>query len=1036
MVDIPPALTNAIEEQRVVLFLGAGASQNAKHPNGEQIPQGDNLRNLICKKFLGGKLKERPLYAVAAMATSEAGLTAFQTYIRELFMPFEPAAYHLLIPNFRWRAIATTNFDLIVEKAYERAPTRLQNLVKTVKDGDSFDTRLNKETNPVGFYKLHGCIESYVDSDIPLILGTEQYASYETNRTRFYNRFRDLGFEYPIIFAGYSISDPHIQRILFDLTDPSIPRPPFYLISPRITDIEMRYWNNHRVHAVDATFEDFLGTIDQMIPSAARVLPVGIGGGKLSIRKYYRIAQAAEPPSVANYLATDATHVHSGLTAPLQDPGAFYRGYDKGWGCILQNLDAPRSFSDSVLVDAVLLAEENRRVTELFMLKGPGGNGKSVSLKRIAWEAGATYDQLALYPNGPAGLNIEPLAEIHRLTGERIFLFIDHVALVRNELRELLQASRTRSIPLSVVGAERDNEWNTYCDLLEPFMCQEFPVRYLNEREIDTLLGLLEQHHSLGLLKDRSPEDRAYAFINSAERQLLVALHEATLGVPFEDIVFDEFQRIEPAVARALYLDICALHQFGAPLRAGLVSRTSGIEFEKFQTEFIQPLENIVHVVKDGHSHDIYYRSRHQHVAEIVFNRVLPAAEDKFDLLSRVLKAVNVDYTSDRETFSRLIKGRGIAEIFPNADLGRLFYDRVQQAVPNDPFVSHQRAVFEIQHPGGSLVQAEKEAARAFELNPKSHSIQHTQGEIARRRANETDDPLRKRALRRITREKLSGRVPRLSEYDLNTHARLAIDEFREILDSLDAHDDKPPPNTFLEAAKEAESAIQRGLQMFPESTTLLATEATFREHLDETVRAQRALERAFNLNPRQDWLAVRLARKYQASGDLPKSKGVLEACLRENPSSKLAHLELGRILVTSGDGAAAMEHLRRGFTAGDNHYEAQFWCARELYLQGCFDESDKLFSTLNDRAPGRFRTRAAAAVERDGTRIVYDCSVERKEEGYAFLKLPQFPTNIFASRAESDLVKWDKLYMGAKTTCTLAFNRRGVRATSVSLVS
>ena len=70
MVDIPPALTNAIEEQRVVLFLGAGASQNAKHPNGEQIPQGDNLRNLICKKFLGGKLKERPLYAVAAMATS------------------------------------------------------------------------------------------------------------------------------------------------------------------------------------------------------------------------------------------------------------------------------------------------------------------------------------------------------------------------------------------------------------------------------------------------------------------------------------------------------------------------------------------------------------------------------------------------------------------------------------------------------------------------------------------------------------------------------------------------------------------------------------------------------------------------------------------------------------------------------------------------------------------------------------------------------------------------------------------------------
>jgi tetratricopeptide (TPR) repeat protein len=782
--------------------------------------------------------------------------------------------------------------------------------------------------------------------------------------------------------------------------------------------------------------EDFLGTIDQTIPVAARALAIGIGGGELSIRKHYRVAGAAEPSFVASYLATDATHIHSGLAAPRQDPGEFYRGYDNGWGCILQNLDARRSFSDSVLVDAVLLAEENRRTSELFMLKGPAGNGKSVSLKRIAWEAGVTYDQLALYPASPAGLRIEPLAEIHRLTGKRIFLLVDRVALVRNELRDLLLASRARSIPLSIIGAERDNEWNIYCEQLEPFVRQEFPVRYLNEREIGELLGLLERHNALGLLKDRAPEDRIYAFTKSAERQLLVALHEATLGIPFEEIVVDEFRRIEPAVARSLYLDICALHQFGAQVRAGLISRASGIGFQQFQAEFLKPLENIIHIVNDGHSRDVYYRSRHQHVAEIVFSRALPAAEDKFDLLARVLKAINVDYSSDRETFSRLIRGRGIAEIFPSADLGRLFYDRVQEAAPNDPFVSHQRAVFEIHHPGGSLVLAEAAAARAFELNPNNHSIQHTQGDIARRLANETDDPLRKRALRRITREKLGGEFSRLSEYDLYTRARLAIDEFRELSASLDGSDDKLPPAAFIEAAKEAEMAIQRGLQMFPDNSELLSAEATFREHLDQTARAQQALERAFNLNPRQDWLAVRLARKYQASGDWQNSKRVLDACLRDNPSSKLAHLEMGRVLIASGDSTAAIEHLRRGFTEGDNHYEAQFWYARELFLQGHFAEAEKLFSALNDRAPGRFRTRAAAPVERDQTPIVYDCRVERKEEGYAFLKLPQFPKDVFASRAESDLAEWDKLYTGATAKCALAFSRRGARAISVSFCS
>ena len=340
MVNIPAALIDAIKDQRAVLFLGAGASQQAKHPKGERIPQGDRLRGMICDKFLGGALKDKPLPAVAEYAASETGLSRFQEYIRELFLPFEPADFHLLIPTFRWRAIATTNFDLVIERAYENAPNPLQTLVKAVKNGDSFDTRFNKETDPVGFFKLHGCIDYYTDSEIPLILGNEQYASYDQNRDRFYNRFSDLGHEYPVIFVGYSISDPHVQKILFDLTDSSGRRPPFYLILPRFDEIETRYWARRKVIAIEATFKDFLNTIDQSILPIARAFPVGFGGGELSIRRHYQIAHPSEPSSVTSYLTNNVMHVHSGLVAPMQEPRKFYRGYDNGWGCIVQNLDA------------------------------------------------------------------------------------------------------------------------------------------------------------------------------------------------------------------------------------------------------------------------------------------------------------------------------------------------------------------------------------------------------------------------------------------------------------------------------------------------------------------------------------------------------------------------------------------------------------------------------------------------------------------------------------------------------------------------
>lgn len=1013
-----------------MLFLGAGASRDAGHPDGKKIPQSYKLRDLICDRFLNGELKTKPLGYVVSLAAKQEGIPEFQRYIHDLLLPFEPSDFHLLIPKFRWRAIVTTNLDLIVEKAYESVEKRFQNLVKTVKDGDSFDTRLQEETNPVGFFKLHGCIDHFTDSGIPFVLGNEQYANYKKNRKRFYNRFEDLGHEYPIIFAGYSLSDPHIQELLFDLSDPTIPRPQYYLISPDITDVETEYWAGYRVTVIRSTFQEFLEKINSEIPVLARKLSVDMAGGDLSIRKHYRTAHPEESLSLADYLESDVTHVHSALKASKQDPGEFYRGYDNGWDCILSDLDVRRSFSDSVLVDAVLLSEESRQTVELFMLKGPGGNGKSVSLKRIAWESGVTYDQLVLHTDNSAGLRIEPLSEIYRLTEKRIFLFVDHVALFRDELKTLLERAKQQSLQLTVIGAERHNEWNIYCEELEPFLCQEFSVGHLKKQEIDDLLGMLERHEALGLLKNLTPDERVKAFKKHAERQLLVALHEATLGIPFEDIIFDEFERIEPPTARNIYLNICALHQFGTKVRAGLISRITGIRFEQFRTEFIQPLEKIIYVVQDKRSQNMYYRCRHQHIAEILFNRALVDEGDKFDLLVKLIKEMNIDYSSDLEAFSRVIRGRNIAKMFSDYSLGQLFYDHVQEALPDDGFVLHQLAVFEMRHSGGSLVNAEKAAAQAFKLNPSSRSIKHTQAEIARRMALETEDPLRKRVLRRAVREKIGGNTSRFSEYEYSTHARLAVDEFREHLDSLNG-DNSTQHEVVFDVAKEIETLIQRSLQSYPESAVLLTIESNFKDLLNQKEQARQILERAFRLNPRQDWLAIRLSRRYHDSGDIVNAKRILEECLNDNPSSKIAHFEIGRILSESRD-LGAVTHLRSSFTSGDNNYEAQFWYARELFLQKRFDEAKELFNNLHERAPSRFRRSGGIPVKQGGNLVEYEGSIIRKEGDYAFLKFSEFPENIFASRAESDPGEWNKLYGRANIKCALAFSRRGPRAISI----
>jgi hypothetical protein len=55
-----------------------------------------------------------------------------------------------------------------------------------------------------------------------------------------------------------------------------------------------------------------------------------------------------------------------------------------------------------------------------------------------------------------------------------------------------------------------------------------FDIRYLGKREINALINNLEKYNCLGILKDKPREEQVKAFNETAGKQLLVALHEAT----------------------------------------------------------------------------------------------------------------------------------------------------------------------------------------------------------------------------------------------------------------------------------------------------------------------------------------------------------------------------------------------------------------------------------------------------------------------------------------------------------------------------
>ncbi len=185
---LPPGLAEAVENQRVVLFLGAGASMEARGSNGERPPSSGDLRASLGRRFFRDPLDGYDLMSVADMAISAAGQPVVFEHIKKILEPLQPSAAHLLLPSFRWRALATTNYDLLVERAYGAAEQPVQQVVPLVKNTEPVEERLQSVQRPVLLIKLHGCLNHLHDDSVPLILSHEHYALYARHRDKLFHR--------------------------------------------------------------------------------------------------------------------------------------------------------------------------------------------------------------------------------------------------------------------------------------------------------------------------------------------------------------------------------------------------------------------------------------------------------------------------------------------------------------------------------------------------------------------------------------------------------------------------------------------------------------------------------------------------------------------------------------------------------------------------------------------------------------------------------------------------------------------------------
>ena len=1030
-ISLSPRIIDQIKEGKAILFLGAGASYGCTSINGERKAlTGAQLGVAISEKFLGGKRSAEALAKIADYATSDSSVLDVQNFIKQTFESIEPQEFHKLIPLFKWRAIVTTNYDRVVEKAYEQTQARIQNPLVIIQDGD---LRAIEDTiNAVPIFKIHGCISRVADTNIPLIIANEQYAKYQDGRSRLITAFKEMAKDHPVIFCGYEIADPHIAQILFSLENGFQDRPSYAAINPRFDDLDKRYWGRFKMETVSATFEEFLTHIDQQIDSKSRLLGSVLNRPAGAMSRWLK-TNAMPSHNLQAVIGGRLIHVHHEMLIENPNPINFYRGDSATWAPIKSGYDFDRNITSQILANI----QSPNTEPKLVLIKGHAGAGKSVTLKRVAWElSGSNINAFCFFCDTSLKGVRDILDELYELSGERIFIAVDNGLFDAVALNECYVAAKKKQIPVTFIVAVRTNEWNSTNGTMKLIPAEEYSLGDLSHDEADMLCTLLDEHGCLGELKHLAHKERVDTLMSNHERQLLVALHEATLGADLRKILRDEYRNISPLEAQILYLDICSLHRLNVPVRAGLVSRMSGTNFIQFEERFFSPLEKVVSAYSDWRSKDFAYKTRHTEIAQIVFDEAFPTPVDKANQLVRILSVLNSDYSSDSEAASKILKGRVIADDFADRSLAERIFESAEQAGIDQGFVFQQRALFELKHPGGSAIRALKFIDQALELpRGQTSSIHHTKAVVLRdlARGKDMEPSLAVRYQENALAEVKDHGLLKTS-YGVVTYCEVLMDQVKTRIENGPDLSQKLSEEVAVRKMSELERNIAEGLQRWPDDTYLVSLRHQLFTVLNEHPQALLMLRKAYSKTPANEFVALRLSRQLMDSDDpiqIAEAKKILHGAVSQNASSKALNFQLARLLIREDESTNAQEIsklLRRSFTDGDTHFEAQFYSARHEFLFGSRERANQIYSQLNSGPVpyGGANEKRGTVRDSSGTYTEFEGSIKTLKGDFCFVECPSLGSAIFLSRNELKGASWSNLRPGDSLKFKVAFSYRG----------
>jgi GTPase SAR1 family protein len=698
--DITGKLKQDLIQGKIVLFLGAGASQAAGLLGATGLAE-----------YLFSAAGSPPKYE--EWKNDLAGLVARfddDPFFTRVWVNQQLIAYFLNKGNYSnlklhktllklpLAGIFTTNYDSCLEYVDEEPDQRAELL--PIVDSFRKDELFHPPANCLQYFKIHGsCLElrNHPTYAPPLIITRKDFRENVTRRHNFYERLGDLSWECSIVFIGFQAQREEsdhlvgsVEEVYNSLMDSLHMHFRPFAVLPHLIDRKKQDLEDAGLTPLEGSFEDFIDAAYEIIHSTGTHHDLSRRSAERSITFTVQGRKFHTSRGELEQYATQFACLYDGLREELRTTLAdtpntriaeIWKANPSD-ALLAENYYIERDqFPHLVeaLKNAIRKAADDK-AAQVIWLAGKRGSGKSTVAHQLAWYAYSELEQPTIILTNDALYSVEPnrgvsievsgwdeplidkflsLSYAHDPDTPTVIPIIlaDHVIHRANALEHLLHYLEEHKKPSILILTISDEELGITQDkdnwlggpaarsiarLKHVFTGTLINIEHkLSDGEINRLFEVVARVNSR-VISNHERLLRMAKDENDCDRDFLLILYTwfDSRFRRLEEIIADEIAILEQNdELKSLYLATAVFHQYHFQPRLALCAKAMGMSNETYSLLRHKPLFNaLINVYQLGtDTLQAVGTTRHVEFSRRIVHQLMPEVDDQVDLMAKVL---------------------------------------------------------------------------------------------------------------------------------------------------------------------------------------------------------------------------------------------------------------------------------------------------------------------------------------------------------------------------------------------------------------